>query len=121
MMAVTCEGNVAPCLQMCGEVTPLGYSFDSLKERKLADILQEGKWLSDVCTNLYALREKNAECDACEWFGRCAGGCRALAMLRGIIEEGVPDYFGIDPFACLFYKGGWYERVQKELGEFGKF
>ncbi|MBE7008749.1 MAG: radical SAM protein [Ruminococcaceae bacterium] len=120
MMAVTCEGDVAPCLQMCGELTPFDYHFDNLKERKLADILQEGKWLGAVCTNLCALREKNAECDKCEWFGRCAGGCRALAMLHGV-EQGLgPDYYGIDPLACLFYKGGWYERIQERLGDFMK-
>ncbi|MBQ9459558.1 MAG: radical SAM protein, partial [Oscillospiraceae bacterium] len=118
MMAVTCEGDAAPCLQMCGELTPFDYRFDNLKEQKLADILQGGNWLGAVCTNLYALREKNAECDKCEWFGRCAGGCRALAMLHGV-EQGLgPDYYGIDPLACLFYKGGWYERVQEKLGDF---
>ncbi|MBO4915569.1 MAG: radical SAM protein, partial [Oscillospiraceae bacterium] len=32
MMAITCEGDVAPCLQMCGELTPFDYRFDNLKE-----------------------------------------------------------------------------------------
>ena len=47
-------------------------------------------------------------------------GCRALAMLHGV-EQGLgPDYYGIDPLACLFYKGGWYERIQESLGDFKK-
>ncbi len=121
MMAVTCEGDVVPCLQMSGELAAFDWRFDNLKEQRLADILQEGKWLDAVCANLCALREKNAECGGCEWFGRCSGGCRALAMLHGVEQGGAPDYFGVDPFACLFYKGGWYERVQERLGEFRKY
>lgn len=52
MMEVTCEGDVAPCLQMCGELNSLDYTFDNLKERRLADILKESKWLDLVCANL---------------------------------------------------------------------
>ncbi len=118
MMAVTCEGDVAPCLQMCGELTPFGLRYDNLKERRLRDILLGGKWLDAVTTNLYALRKKNRDCDGCEWFARCCGGCRALAMLRGVEEGREPDYFGTDPLACLFFKGGWYEKVRQRLGEF---
>jgi radical SAM protein with 4Fe4S-binding SPASM domain len=103
---------------MCGELTPFDWRYDSLKERSLADILREGKWLDAVCTNLCALRERSAGCRACEWFGRCGGGCRALAMLHGVEEGRGPDYFGVDPLACLFFKGGWYERVQERLAEF---
>lgn len=121
MMAITCEGDAAPCLQMCGELSSLNYTFDSLKERRLADILKEGKWHDSVCANLYALREHNDECDQCEWFGRCGGGCRALALLQNITNGITPDYFGCDPLACLFYKGGWYERAREELKEYRRF
>ncbi len=118
MMAVTCEGDVVPCLQMCGELNYFDYSFDNLKERRLSDILQEGKWLDSVCANLCTLRDNNDECNSCEWFGRCGGGCRALAILKGITEGITPDYYDIDPLACLFYKGGWYDKVQERLKEY---
>ncbi len=118
MMAVTCEGSAAPCLQMSDYIGHHGYRFDNLKERRLADILQGGQWLESVCTNLYALRKNNSTCGGCEWFGRCAGGCRALGILEATEKTGKMDYFGCDPLACLFYKGGWYERVRQRLGEF---
>ncbi len=121
MMAVTCEGDVAPCLQMCGELNSLDYTFDNLKERRLADILQEGKWLDSVCANLCALREHNDECNNCEWFGRCGGGCRALALLHNFTQGIKLDYFGCDPLACLFFKGGWYDKVQERLSHWGRF
>ncbi len=91
------------------------YRFDNLKERRLADILSGGPWMESVCANLYALREKNEACRACEWFGHCGGGCRALAILDSTEKNGKMDYFGCDPLACLFYKGGWYERVKERL------
>ncbi len=59
-------------------------------------------------------------CDGCEWFGHCAGGCRALGILESTKKTGKMDYFGCDPLACIFYRGGWYERVQDKLGDFKK-
>ncbi len=118
MMAITCEGSVAPCLQMTGELIPLGYRFDNLHERRLKDILEGGQWLDSVCTNLCALREKNETCDKCEWFGRCGGGCRALAMLGTYMQGKAPDYYAVDPLACLFFKNGWYDRVCERLAAY---
>lgn len=118
MMAVTCEGNAAPCLQMSDYIGHHGYRFDNLKERRLADVLQGGQWMKSVCANLYALRENNKTCDGCEWFGRCGGGCRALGILESTEKTGTMDYFGCDPLACLFNEGGWYDRVRERLGEF---
>ena len=81
MMAVTCEGNAVPCLQMSDYVAQLGRTFDNLHERRLADVLADGEWLTAVCKNHYWLREQNKQCDECEWFGHCGGGCRALGIL----------------------------------------
>lgn len=118
MMAVTCEGDVVPCLQMGGHAAEIGYPRDSLRDRRLRDIIELGPWHDEVCTNLHMLRKANPECDACPWFGHCAGGCRALAM-HGTIERGEPtDYFATDPTACLFFKGGWYDRVRTRLTDF---
>lgn len=118
MMAVTCEGDVVPCLQMGGHAAELGHRPDSVKERSLKDIVTSGTWHDEVCANLHTLRKSNAECDACPWFGHCAGGCRALAMFAGIERGETPDYFACDPMACLFFKGGWYDRVRERLSDF---
>jgi radical SAM protein with 4Fe4S-binding SPASM domain len=118
MMAVTCEGDVVPCLQMGGYVVEHGYKPDSLKERRLKEILTDGRWLSDVCANHYKLREMNRECGECPWFGFCAGGCRALAILGAAEARGEMDYFASDPLACLFFKGGWYDKIRERLGDF---
>ena len=118
MMAVTCEGDVVPCLQMGGHAAELGHPLESLKDRSLRDIITSGVWHDEVCTNLQMLRRANAECNSCPWFGYCAGGCRALAMLKGIELGEMPDYFTTDPMACLFFKGGWRNRVLERLKDF---
>ena len=118
MMAVTCEEKVVPCLQMGGYAMELGYKPESLKQRRLKEILKSGQWLDAVCTNHYLLRKRNRECDTCPWFNLCTGGCRALAMLGSVETRGEMDYFASDPVACLFFKGGWYERVKERLKEF---
>ena len=118
MMAVTSDGEVIPCLQMGGYLEHHGYRFDSLKERSLQEILKDGAWLDAVCMNHYRLRENCAECDQCEWFGTCGGGCRALGLLHAGETTGELDFYGKDPLACLFFKGGWYRRVQDRLSEF---
>lgn len=118
MMSVTCEGNAVPCLQMSDYVAHLGQTFDNLHERRLQDILLDGKWLDAVCKNHYWLREQNRQCDACKWFGHCGGGCRALGILDAGEKTGLLDYSASDPLACLYFKGGWYERVRERLGEY---
>ena len=54
------------------------------------------------------------QCGTCEWFGHC-GGCRALRILDAGERTGAYDYAASDPLACLFFKGGWYEKVQERL------
>ena len=119
-MSVTCEGNAVPCLQMSDYVAHLGQTFDNLHERRLADVLREGEWLDAVCKNHYWLREQNKRCGACEWFGHCGGGCRALGILDAGEKTGAFDYSASDPMACLFFKGGWYERVQARLDKLAR-
>lgn len=120
MMAVTCEGNAVPCLQMSDYVAQLGKTYDNLHEWRLKDVLEKGEWLTAVCKNHYWLREHNKQCDSCEWFGHCGGGCRALGILDAGERTGKFDYSASDPLACLFFKGGWYDRVKERLSGYEK-
>ncbi len=118
MIAITCEKDVVPCLQMSGLFRKFGISCDSLKERSLKDVITEGKWLDTVCRNRAWLRDNSKECGSCRWFGHCGGGCRGLGILEGYNTTGTYDYSKNDPMACMFYKNGWYDRVKKELKDY---
>lgn len=118
MMAITCEKDVALCLQMSDYAKYFGYEYDNLGKRRLKDVITEGKWLDAVCTNHYMLKKNGEKCGMCEWFGYCGGGCRALAMLDSAERTGKIDYYAADPVACLFFKGGWYDKVRQRLVDF---
>ena len=75
------------------------------------DFLQTGKYLSEVCTTVGTLAQKNEVCGTCQYFKHCVGGCRAIALtLTG-------DKFGVDPSKCLFFKKGYYEKTVAVKGD----
>lgn len=81
--------------------------------------MPDGIYVTDrtLCMNLHHMRKDNKECDTCEWFNHCCGGCRALAIFYAGKQNGKYDYTAPDPIACLFFKGGWYEKVKGRLGD----
>ena len=118
VMSVTCEGDVVPCIQMSGYGALVGMKNDNLKNKRLKDIIEGGSWHDSVCMTLCQFRKKCEICDKCKWFNYCGGGCRALAMLGPVLEGKPLDYTGPDPVACLFYKGGWYDKARNTLKDF---
>ena len=56
--------------------------------------------------------KKNPKCAAYEYKNRCSSSCRANAMAN----NGDGDLLGVDKAACLFFKGGFYDKVL-EFGE----
>ena len=54
--------------------------------------------------------EKNPQCADCEYRNRCAGGCRAKAVLY----SGDNCLTARDRESCTFFRGGYYDRA-KEL------
>ena len=109
MVAVAANGNVFPCMQMSGYYEVRGDILGNVKQSGLQPLLQFGPYLSEVCTTLGELARANETCGNCPYFKHCAGGCRAIALtLTG-------DKLGVDLSKCLFYKGGYYRRVEAAL------
>ena len=111
MVAVAANGNVFPCMQMSGYYEARNDILGNVKESGLQPLLQIGRYLAEVCATVGKLAEVNAECRDCPYFLYCAGGCRAVALtLTG-------DKMGIDPSKCLFFKGGYYEKTVRIMGD----
>ena len=107
MIAVGANGNVYPCHQMSGYYEQHGDILGNVKNAPLAELLSGGKYLDEVCTTLGTLRTENKKCAECDYFERCNGGCRAVALaLTG-------DKLGVDPSKCLF----WEEKYDKKIAE----
>ncbi len=110
-IAVAANGNVYPCLQLSGTYDARGELLGNIKadDRNpgsgLQTLLQDGKYLDEVCTTVKTLADKNPKCGACEYFKYCVGGCRALAMAF------TGEKLGSDLAKCAFFKKGYYERI----------
>jgi len=111
MVAVSANGNVFPCMQMSGYYEAENDILGNVKTDGLQPLLQAGKYLSEVCTTVGTLAQKNTVCGDCLYFKHCVGGCRAIALtLTG-------DKMGVDLSKCLFFKKGYYEKVVALMGD----
>ncbi len=52
------------------------------------------------------VRDSSGKCRDCEFIDRCAGGCRAAALIAG------EDYYGMNPDLCEFFKNGWEREIR---------
>ena len=106
MVAVSANGNVFPCMQMSGYYEAKKDILGNVKTDGLQSLLQSGRYLSEICRTVGELAKVNPQCGACPYFKHCAGGCRAIALtLTG-------DKMGVDLAKCLFYKNGYYEKIE---------
>jgi radical SAM protein with 4Fe4S-binding SPASM domain len=106
MVAVSANGNLYPCLQMSGYYDKHNLTLGNVKKDGLQKHLKAGAYLNDVCTTVSELAEYNKKCATCQWFKQCCGGCRALGFaLTG-------EQYGSDLSKCLFFEGGYLEKVK---------
>ena len=104
------DGRVLPCIPM-SETDAAQQQFPTLSELPLKEALRDSGYMTFVRTELGQYFARNPECAACEYRYRCAAGCRGCAVAEG------GNLLGVDPDACLFYRGGYYEKVKKRIEE----
>lgn len=97
------DGMVAPCQGMCD--TSLAGQLPNLSDRPLREILTESDYVRYSYATVGDVRRGNDECRICTYVDRCVPSCRSAALAAG------DNYYGVDPNACLFFKGGWEERI----------
>lgn len=109
MVAVAADGELYPCHQMSGYYGQHGWTLGNVKTDGLKKYLQSGDYLCEVCTTVKELADHNEKCASCRWFKYCCGGCRAIGLaLTG-------DKLGADISKCLFFEGGYLEKLQSAL------
>ena len=81
--------------------------FSRIIDKKLSDLLNDTKYMNFISTRLGDYFKKNPQCSSCNYKNRCASGCRGEAMSNN--HDG--DIFGVDKATCLFFKGGFYDKV----------
>lgn len=106
-IAVSHTGELTPCNQLSGWFAAHGISLGNVKEKPLREFLTEGAYLDCVTTPVSKVRERNEQCEACPYWKVCMGGCRAIACaLSG-------EFLAADKAKCLFFKGGYLEKVAR--------
>ena len=113
-ITVTPDGEVFPCTPSPGLFRAHGMQFGNVFKEGIREILQDSKYLSFVCRGVHAVRENDEKCGACPYFTRCTGGCRLFALGLG------GDVFGHDPTSCLFFEGGYAEKIKEALPGYRK-
>lgn len=102
------DGRVLPCAAL-SEHAGTNELFPSLNQMTLAEALADPFRTEFLGTTLGDYRRHNPSCATCPYGNRCAGGCRACAVLA---NDGA-DLLGRDPDTCLLFRGGYYDRVQE--------
>ncbi|MBR3225446.1 MAG: radical SAM protein [Atopobiaceae bacterium] len=104
------DGRILPCIPM-SQLEAASEVFPRIGEMTIAEALADSTYLSFITKTLGDYLRHNPECAGCAYRNRCGGGCRGQAVL----ENGASDLLGVDPDACLIFKGGYYERVKAML------
>ena len=112
MVAVAANGNLYPCHQLSGYYDHRNWYLGNVKTDGLQKHLQSGDYLQEVCTTVRELAQHNKKCAACQWFRYCCGGCRAIgSALTG-------DKLGCDISKCLFFNGGYMDKLNAVLNSY---
>ncbi|MEG1657295.1 MAG: radical SAM protein [Christensenellaceae bacterium] len=100
------ESRMLPCLSL--SAYPLQEDYPKITDIGLRQGLSDSTYMKLIDTRLKEYWEINAECARCAYKTQCGGGCRASALISGEADIMAPDRA-----SCLFFKGGYYERVNK--------
>lgn len=112
-MYISADARLLPCIPLSG--LPIQDNFPSLENMTIVEAMRDSIYLERISAPVSKLFDHQAECAACEHRFYCNGGCRAAALM----ENDGTDYFGVDSWTCLFFKGGYEEKIAGIASRFG--
>jgi radical SAM protein with 4Fe4S-binding SPASM domain len=103
---IAADGKLLPCIPFSG--LRLQEDMPDLNSITIAQALLDSLYAELIETPVSALMEHNHLCVSCKRRKDCGCGCRATAIMFSSKD----DYLGLDPAACVFFKGGWDDRIR---------
>ena len=100
------NGFVMPCPSMGNDDAGKKH-FSLIFDKPLKELLNEGPYMNFINTRMSDYFKANPKCAACKYKNCCCSGCRGMAMEN----NGDGDLLGVDKATCLFFKGGYYNKV----------
>lgn len=105
MIAITADGDIVPCNQVSGKLKQDNIRMGNVHITPLQQLLSSGDYVDNVTYTVGKLREDNPQCQVCDVWKLCMGGCRACAYaLTG-------NLMGYDPTKCLYFKKGYMQKT----------
>ena len=101
------DRRIMPCCSLSEHECTNGL-FPTVDEMKLSEALSSPAHTELLNTTLADYLEHNPHCASCVYRNRCGGGCRACAAAANAGR----DLLGRDPYACLIFRGGYYDRAK---------
>jgi len=112
MVAVIANGDIVPCNQVSGQMRLDKVLMGNVHATPLNKLLSEGPYLDSVTFTVGELQERNPECQACDYWKLCVGGCRACAYaFNGTMMS-------YDPIKCIYFKKGYMDQTIQLFSQF---
>lgn len=109
-MYISAEGRALTCMGLSGMSEDFQSVYPLVQEVGLKKCLTDSRYMELINTRVEAVIEHNDQCKNCEYKDICLGGCRASAM-----ADGNEDILLADRMACLFFRGGWADRIHDKV------
>lgn len=101
------EGRVMPCIMTAG--TEMESKCFKLTEYSFEECVKSPAYDEFLHMCADQLIEHNEECKNCEHLVFCGCGCRGASISKQ------HSLYGIDIDRCLFFKGGWAEKIKEVM------
>jgi radical SAM protein with 4Fe4S-binding SPASM domain len=102
------DGTLLPCPAYTD--TAISGQMPNLLRESFGEIWTESALRELLNTKKSAVLAQNSECDACEHFAGCGGGCRASAV------SATGELMSVDPEVCRMYQTNYRRRFSELVG-----
>ena len=113
---ISADGRMLPCMSL-SSYDEVAKEYPSVFETGIKKGLSESKYMSLIDTRLEDYLKHNPECAACEYRNMCCAGCRASALSTSKDL----DIMAKDEMFCIYYKGGYRDKLRELLKKQGVF
>ena len=107
-MSILPDGTGIPCPAYTD--TPVYDQMPNLLRQPFSTVWSDSALRQIIDIKKNAVLARNSECAACAEFGRCGGGCRAMAVAS------TGDLMAVDPQICDMYKSRFSQRFAALAG-----
>lgn len=114
-IAVCADGDINICHQMTGALKKDGRCLGNVIKDGLVKVLEDSEYQRIIETPVSKRKEFNKECQECEYWNYCVGGCPVMAHEhhKEFVESPFPMHY--DYSKCVFFKGDYYHKLASIL------